>query len=73
MSQFYLEEIFDIRLASIRLLGRDMARIADPDTLRMVGTILDGKTFSKRFFPYSASLAVAFITSFILLSIVCGR
>ena len=38
------EENFDTRLASIRLLGRDMARIADPDTLRTVRMILDGET-----------------------------
>jgi predicted nucleotidyltransferase len=38
------EEIFDTRLAGIRLLGRDMARIADPDTLRTVKTILDSET-----------------------------
>src|SRR4030043_1869077 len=38
------EENFDTRLAGIRLLGRDMARIADPDTLRTVRTILDSET-----------------------------
>ncbi|MEW6419878.1 MAG: nucleotidyl transferase AbiEii/AbiGii toxin family protein [Nitrospirota bacterium] len=38
------EENFDTRLASIRLLGRDMAKIADPDTFRMVKTILDSET-----------------------------
>jgi predicted nucleotidyltransferase len=38
------EEIFDTRLVGIRLLGRDMARIADPDTLRTVKTILDSET-----------------------------
>lgn len=38
------EENFDARLTSIRLLGRDMARIADPDTLSTVRTILDGET-----------------------------
>jgi len=38
------EENFDTRLAGIRLLGRDMARIADPDTLRTVRTILDCET-----------------------------
>ena len=38
------EENFDTRLAGIRLLGRDMARIADPDTLRTVKTILDSET-----------------------------
>src|SRR4030043_1571616 len=38
------EEIFDTRLAGIRLLGRDMARIADPETLRKVQSILDSET-----------------------------
>ena len=38
------EENFDTRHASIRLLGRDMARIADPDTLDTVRIILDGET-----------------------------
>jgi len=38
------EEIFDTRLAGIRLLGRDMARIAATDTLRTVKTILDSET-----------------------------
>ena len=38
------EENFDTRHASIRLLGRDMARIADPDTFGTVRTILDGET-----------------------------
>ena len=38
------EEKFDTKHASIRLLGRDMARIADPDTLDTVITILDGET-----------------------------
>ncbi len=38
------EEHFDTRHAGIRLLGRDMAKIADPDTLDTVRTILDGET-----------------------------
>lgn len=38
------EENFDTRLAGIRLLGRDMARISDLDTLRIVRKILDGET-----------------------------
>lgn len=38
------EEIFDTRLASIRLLGRDMAKIADTDTLNIVRSILDHET-----------------------------
>jgi len=38
------EENFDTRLASIRLLGRDMAKIADPDTFRAVKTIIDSET-----------------------------
>lgn len=38
------EENFDTKLAGIRLLGRDMARISDPDTLRIVRNILDGET-----------------------------
>jgi len=38
------EENFDLRLAGIRLLGRDMAKIADPDTLSTVKDILAGET-----------------------------
>lgn len=38
------EENFDTRLAGIRLLGRDMVRISDLDTLRIVRKILDGET-----------------------------
>lgn len=38
------EEKFDARHASIRLLGRDMAKIADTETLRIVRTILEGET-----------------------------
>lgn len=38
------EERFEAQVACIRLLGRDMAMIADPDTLRAVRAILDGET-----------------------------
>jgi predicted nucleotidyltransferase len=38
------DEKFDTKLAGIRLLGRDMAKIADPKTLRIVKTILEGET-----------------------------
>jgi len=38
------DELFDTVLAGIRLLGRDMAMTADPDTLDRVKTILDGET-----------------------------
>lgn len=38
------EENFDTRDASIRLLGRDMAKIADPETLSAVGAILGAET-----------------------------
>lgn len=38
------EEKFDARLASIRLLGRDMARMADPETSITVRSILDSET-----------------------------
>lgn len=38
------EEQFDPRLAGIRLLGRDMAKIADVETLRIVKAILEGET-----------------------------
>lgn len=38
------EENFDTRLAGIRLLGRDMARIADPETLSAVRRIIDTET-----------------------------
>jgi predicted nucleotidyltransferase len=37
------EEHFATRNAGIRLLGRDMARIANSETLRIVGEILDGE------------------------------
>jgi predicted nucleotidyltransferase len=38
------EEKFDLKLAGIRLLGRDMARIADIETLIKVKAILEGET-----------------------------
>ncbi len=38
------EEHFDTRHAGIRLLGRDMAKIADPETLNIVKTILKSET-----------------------------
>jgi len=38
------EENFDARLAGIRLLGHDMARIADPETLSAVRKIIDLET-----------------------------
>lgn len=38
------EENFDTQVASIRLLGRDMAMIADSDTLGIVRAILDEET-----------------------------
>ena len=38
------EEKFDTRHASIRLLGRDMAKIADAETLIVVRSILDSET-----------------------------
>ncbi|MBZ5538371.1 MAG: nucleotidyl transferase AbiEii/AbiGii toxin family protein [Acidobacteriia bacterium] len=41
------EEKFDVGLASIRLLGRDMARMADPETLNRVKAILDDETREK--------------------------
>jgi len=41
------EENFDTQLASIRLLGRDMAIIADHSTTKMVRNILDSETGHK--------------------------
>lgn len=38
------EENFDTRHATIRLLGRDMAKIAGPETLSTIRTILDAET-----------------------------
>ena len=38
------EEKFDTKLAGIRLLGRDMAKIADIETLRIVKAILERET-----------------------------
>lgn len=38
------EEDFDTRLAGIRLLGRDMAMVADNDAAKMVKNILDAET-----------------------------
>ena len=44
------EEAFDTRLAGIRLLGRDMARIAVPDTVVTITVILEAET--KQSSPY---------------------
>lgn len=41
------EEDFDARLASIRLLGRDMAKISDSVTLKVVKDILSNETDDK--------------------------
>jgi len=38
------EEKFDARIAGIRLLGRDMAVIADPETKAVISAILDRET-----------------------------
>ena len=38
------EEGFDTRLAGIRLLGRDMVKISDPETLERVKKILESET-----------------------------
>jgi predicted nucleotidyltransferase len=38
------EEDFDLRLAGIRLFGQDMAKIADPETLKTVKEILEHET-----------------------------
>jgi predicted nucleotidyltransferase len=38
------EENFDTKLAGTRLLGRDMAKISDPRTVRIVKGILDAET-----------------------------
>lgn len=38
------EEDFDTRLAGIRLLGMDIAKISDPQTLKAVKEILEGET-----------------------------
>ena len=38
------EEGFDIELAGTRLLGQDMATIADPDTLKQITAILEEET-----------------------------
>jgi predicted nucleotidyltransferase len=38
------EEGFDTKLAGIRLLGRDMARISNPATFRIIKGILDAET-----------------------------
>jgi predicted nucleotidyltransferase len=40
------EELFDTQLASIRLLGRDMAMMSDKDTAREIRYILDAETQS---------------------------
>ena len=37
------EEDFDARMAGIRLLGRDIAKISDPQTFRIIKSILDGE------------------------------
>ena len=41
------EEGFDIKLAGTRLLGRDMARISNPATFRIIKGILDAETEEK--------------------------
>lgn len=41
------EEDFDIRIAGIRLFGQDMAKIADPETLKTVKEILENETGEK--------------------------
>jgi predicted nucleotidyltransferase len=38
------EEGFDTRMAGIRLLGRDMGKMSDPETFRMIKGILDAET-----------------------------
>lgn len=38
------EEEFDLRLASVRMLGRDMARIAGPETVKKVEEVLTRET-----------------------------
>ncbi|GAH89019.1 unnamed protein product, partial [marine sediment metagenome] len=38
------EEDFDTRLAGIRLLGMDIAKISNPQTLKAVKEILEGET-----------------------------
>src|SRR4030043_1461602 len=40
------EELFDTQLASIRLLGKDMAMMSDRDTAREIRSILDAETQS---------------------------
>ncbi len=42
------EESFDNQLASIRLLGRDMAMIAEKDTAKEIRSILDAETQSSQ-------------------------
>jgi predicted nucleotidyltransferase len=44
------EEEFDTTLAGIRLLGRDMGRIAEPETLKVIKRILDHEMETKT--PY---------------------
>ncbi len=41
------EEAFDARLAGIRLLGRDMAHVADPETRTAVQSVLDRETMEQ--------------------------
>jgi predicted nucleotidyltransferase len=43
-SELLQEEGFDIKLSSIRLLGRDMATMANSETLKTVKRILEGET-----------------------------
>jgi predicted nucleotidyltransferase len=38
------EEGFDTRMAGIRLLGRDLGKMSDPETFRMIKGILDAET-----------------------------
>lgn len=45
------EEGYDYTLAGARLLGRDMARIARPETKRVILAILDGETGERGHYP----------------------
>jgi len=48
-----LAERFDTRVAGIRLLGRDMAKMADHETAEVVRRILKASSFMAKFLPVS--------------------
>jgi predicted nucleotidyltransferase len=57
------EEGFETKKAAIRLLGRDMARIAGPDTRQLILSILDEETREDSNLRLSVDMARGMITT----------